>query len=53
MPASISSIEVRGAMYSVPLGAPAPSGSGRALRSTLPFCVSGSSSSRTNAEGIM
>ena len=45
-----SSASVRGARYSV---AGAAIGSGSALRSTLPFGVSGSASRRTKTDGTM
>ncbi|GGP74359.1 hypothetical protein GCM10010185_54890 [Saccharothrix coeruleofusca] len=48
-PQRISSVGVRGAR---PVADPY-SGAGRALRSTLPFTLSGNDSSRTKAEGTM
>jgi hypothetical protein len=51
IPAIISSTGPRGAAY--PRSTPASSGSGSALRSTLPLGVSGKASRATNAEGIM
>ena len=53
MPASSSSVGVRGATYACASSGRAPSGAGSALRSTLPLGVSGSASSATNAEGTM
>ena len=50
MLASTSSVPARGAMYDATVMA---SGSGSALRSTLPLGVSGSASSVTNADGTM
>ena len=53
MMASVSSSGVRGATYAFVTPARAPSGAGSALRSTLPFGVSGSASRRTKTQGTM
>ncbi|CAM3631138.1 hypothetical protein COSO111634_21245 [Corallococcus soli] len=50
--ASFCSVSLRGATYSTLAGS-APSGEGRALRSTLPLLVSGMASRETKAEGTM
>ncbi len=51
IPASISSVAVRGASYAAPV-AVSP-GAGSALRSTFPVRVSGSAASSTHVDGTM
>jgi len=53
MAASLRSTSVAGGTNGVAVSWRAPSGDGNAWRSSLPFGVSGSASSGTNAEGIM
>ncbi len=53
IPASSSSVTVRGAAYPAANSGRAPSGAGNAARSIFPFAVNGNAANSTNTAGTM